>query len=147
MQLVSGKPEAPWRPLEHRGLEPLLEGFRRSGGFVSGDALALMLWPHCAQRVSLVARRIVRRELVHVYWRSEILVPLFQFDPADMVLRHGVRHVLEMLAPAYDDWDIATWFAEPSGWLRGLRPADAIGRDPAEVVEAARADCFLAKAF
>jgi hypothetical protein len=125
----------------------MLQGFRGSGGLVSGDALAAMLRLRCEQPISFVARRIVQRELVHVCWRSEILVPLFQFDPADMALRRGVPHVLEMLAPAYDDWDIAMWFAEPSAWLGGQRPADAIGRDPAGVMEAARADCFLAKGF
>jgi hypothetical protein len=125
----------------------MLEGFRRSGGLVSGDVLAAMLRLQCDQPISSVARRIVQRELVHVWWRRQILVPLFQFDPPDMALRRGVRQVLEMLAPAYDDWNIATWFAAPSAWLDGLRPADVIARDPAEVMEAARADRFLAKGF
>jgi hypothetical protein len=115
------------------------KGFTCSGGLVSGDTLAAMLRPHCDQPISSVARRIVRGELVHLSWHSQILVPLFQFDLSDMSLRNGVRHVIETLAPAHDDWGIATWFAEPSVWLDGQRPADVVGRDPARVMQAARA--------
>ena len=146
MQLASSKSQASRPPSAGRRIEPMLEGFRSSGGLVSGDALAAMLRGCLDQPISTLARRIVGRELVHVCWRSQILVPLFQFDRCDMSLRHGVRDVIETLAPAHDDWDIATWFAEPSVWLRDRRPADVIDRDPAAVMEAARADWFVATA-
>lgn len=35
-------------------------------------------------------------------------------------------------------WTLALWFAAPSGWLDGRRPADVLATDPAAVVEAAR---------
>lgn len=140
MQPSSSKSEASWRPAAAWRIEPMLEGFRGSGGLVAGDVLALMLRPHCDQPISSLARRIVRRELVHVPWHSQILVPLFQFDRPDMSLRHGVLQIIETLAPAFDDWDIASWFAEPSAPLGGHRPADVIARDPIAVMHAARVD-------
>jgi hypothetical protein len=143
MPFVSSHPAVTRRPAAGRRLEPLLEGFRQSGGLVAGDAVAAMLRPHCDQPLSTLARSILRRELVHVCWHTQVLVPLFQFDGREMSLRHGVRQVIEALAPAYDDWDIAAWFAEPSPWLNGQRPADVVGRDPAAVLEAARVDGVL----
>ena len=143
MLLRPTNPDASWRPVSGRCIGPMLEGFRCSGGLVAGDALAEMLRRHCDQPISYLARRIARGELVHVSWRSEILVPLFQFDRSDMSLRHGVRQVIETLAPAYDSWEIATWFAEPSVWLRGHRPANVMDPDPTAVMEAARVDWFL----
>ena len=73
----------------------------------------------------------------------QFLLPAFQFDPMDMAVRCGVRDVIDTLVPLFDDWELASWFARPSEWLDGRRPADAVVRDPAAVLSAARTDRFV----
>jgi len=130
-----------------RCIEPLLHGFRSCGGIVNGDAFAAMLRDRCDQAISVLARRIVRREMVHVPWRSQLLVPLFQFEPLDLSVREGVCTVMQTLAPIYDDWEMASWFAEPNESLGGRRPAELVVQDPDAVIQAARADWFVVQGF
>ena len=72
------------------------------------------------------------------------LLPLLQFDLMDMRLRPEVAAVVGEFTSALDDWELASWFAEPNSWLRGARPVERIGVDHAEVLMAARADRFVA---
>lgn len=53
------------------------------------------------------------------------------------------QQVVETLVPAFDDLDLASWFARPNAWLAGACPADAIAGDLPAVVRAARADRFI----
>jgi hypothetical protein len=128
----------------HNHEQRLIEAFQPSGGLIAGDAMALRLRSRCEQPVSMLARRIVGREVVHIAAGGDIQLPLFQFDPADLSVRVTVRRVIAVLAPVFDDKEIASWFAEPNRWLQGERPADAVLADAPAVLRAARADCFVA---
>jgi hypothetical protein len=128
------------RPRHHAALQ---QGFQRSGGFIGGDALALLMRSRCEQPISLLARQIVQRELIHFRTGCEVHLPLFQFDPCDLTVRHSVQAVIETLRPVLDDQELASWFADPNDWLGGQRPADVIASDPAAALEAARADRFV----
>lgn len=110
---------------------------------MSSNAFAARLRDHHGQAISVLARRIVHREIVHVPWQSQLLVPLFQFDPFDLSVREAVRVVIRTLAPACDDWEPARWFAAPADRLGGRRPADLVAGDPAAVIEAARSGGFV----
>ena len=114
------------------------------GGVASGDEIARMLRPYLTQPLSTLARWIVGRAVVSFSWRERTLVPLFQFNRGDMSIRAGVREALTELAPAFDEWESAAWFIEPNRWLGGAAPADVLGRDLATLVDAARADRFVA---
>ena len=110
----------------------------RQGGLATGDAVARLL--RGPQPLSTLARWIVDRRIVSFSWQSRILVPLFQFEPTTLQPRPGVLDAVAELSPVLDDWALAAWFAEPNAWLGNRRPIDVVVDDPAEVLEAARAD-------
>ncbi len=118
--------------------------YRRTGGLLASDELLCLLRPHADQPISRLARWIVTHQVVSFMWQSNTLLPMFQFDPADMALRAGPREVTLELAGAFDSWDLASWFAQPNAWLQGEAPVDRIVRDQPAVLQAARADRFIA---
>ena len=118
--------------------------FQRIGGLLTGDDLALVLRSSIDQPVSRVAQWIAQRKVVNFVWQAQFLLPTFQFEPASMRPRSKVSDVIAELADVYDDWDIAAWFARPNTWLDEEAPARMIAVDPCAVVQAARADRFVA---
>lgn len=123
----------------------VLHAFRRTGGLVSGDELTFLLRGRTSQPISMLARWIVERRVVNFGWQGEYLLPMFQFDRADMTLRRPVSAVLDEFDGTFDDWDLATWFALPNAWLGNQAPVDVLPLDPHAVLEAARADRFIAR--
>jgi hypothetical protein len=123
----------------------MVDVYRRTGGLVGGAEVALLLRPHSTQPLSLLARWIVTRRLVSYVWQSEILVPLFQFDRHDMSVRRDTSQVVDELADTFDDWELATWFAQSNSWLQGAAPVELIDVDQQAVLQAARADRFVAR--
>jgi acyl-CoA synthetase (AMP-forming)/AMP-acid ligase II len=123
----------------------MVHAYRRAGGLVSSDEVALLLRRRTAQPISLLARWIVARNVVSFEWQLQTLVPLFQFDLSDMSLRCGTAEVIEELSGAFDDWDLARWFAQPNSWLRNAAPVDVIDADQPAVMQAARADRYIAR--
>ncbi len=122
----------------------LQSAFQRSGGLALGDELALFLRSHCDQPVSMLARWIVRREVLSVVWRSQTLIPMFQFDLRRCSVRAGVPETIAELTVAFDDVETITWFAKPNCWLADAAPADVVQGDMSAVLHAARADRFIA---
>lgn len=130
--------------LKARQFEIVQQAFRQHGGLAAGDALELSMRTQCAQPISYLARGIVRRTILSLEWRSQLLIPMFQFDPAGLVVRPSVASVLAHLSDVFDDWELAFWFAQPNVWLQGALPVDIVGRDGGAVYEAALADRFVA---
>ncbi|MDR6858518.1 hypothetical protein [Variovorax guangxiensis] len=140
----------PWEAREVRRAKDLEfaameRAYHRTGGLALGDELAQRLGERLEQPISVVARWIVSRTVLSFGWRSQTLLPLFQFDAKDMSLRPAVADVVRELVDVFDDWELAVWFAQPNGWLRYAAPVDAIGRDPSAVLCAARAERFVAR--
>lgn len=129
---------------DQRQLETMIVAFRASGGVVTGDELALLLRSRQEQPVSLVARWVVRRTIVHFTCRGQTLIPLFQFDPETMLPRASLTCIVRELADAFDDWELGLWFARPNSWLDGETPVNAFRSEPAGVLRAAQADRFIA---
>jgi len=123
----------------------MANAYRRSGGLVSGTEATLLLRRHSTQPLSLLARWIVTRRVVSYTWQSETLVPLFQFERNDMTVRRDTSQVVDELAGAFDDWELASWFAQPNSWLQGAAPVELIDVDQPAVLQAARADRFIAR--
>ena len=121
----------------------LQHAYRSTGGIVTGESLTLLLREQVEQPISLLARWIVNREIVSLGWRGDVWLPVFQFDPAGVV-QPGVRQIIAELSDAFDDWELAEWFAMPNCWLRGESPASAVGIGAPGVLQAARADRFVA---
>jgi hypothetical protein len=119
----------------------MLRAFRRSGG-LAREAEVIDRSQACNSpgwRVDCLTGAIICFE-----WEQRFWLPWFQFDPADMSLRPGPARVIAELAPVFDGWGIATWFAQPNLWLANARPVDLIDECLASVLGAARADRFIA---
>jgi hypothetical protein len=116
------------------------QAFRTAGGVASGDQVAYLLRERIEQPVSVVARWIVGRNVVSYEWRSQAMLPLFQFDLPKATLRPTVADVIHELKDVYADWCLALWFVEPNLWLDGATPLQTIELRPHAVLEAARAD-------
>lgn len=118
--------------------------FRATGGLVSGDRLVDMLRLRLDQPISLLARWIVDRRVISFEARGATWLPLFQFEAEGVDVTDGVQRVIGELRGVFDNWELVQWFAMPNTWLDGASPADAIADYPQAVVQAARADRFVA---
>jgi hypothetical protein len=126
------------------GVPGLPEAFRSSGGVVSTDALMMMLRRRSDQPISLLARWLVDRDVISFKSHGQTLLPTFQFDWLTAAVRPGVIGALAELRGAFEDDEIAAWFAQPNSSLLGDSPVNLIDKEPAAVLEAARIDRFVA---
>jgi hypothetical protein len=132
------------RRVEDHQLIVMEDAFRATGGLVSSNEIARRLRKGSNQPISIVANWIVAREIISLDWQSTTRVPLFQFEPPTMILRPGVTRIIRELSAVFDDWDLALWFATPNAWIFGRTPLEVFDRNERAVLEAARADRFIA---
>jgi hypothetical protein len=126
--------------------------FSSTGGLVSGDDLAELIRHRCevagwlpdSQPVSLVARWIVTRAVLSMDSPWGPMFPLFQFDLPTASLVDAIEPLLNELRPVFDDVELALWFVTPNDWLDGARPVSAMHHSLPAVMQAARADRFVA---
>jgi hypothetical protein len=118
----------------------LLNAYRRSGGLAQAQEVAAMFQSRPDCKVTTLANWIVYRKVICFEWQSKMWLPLFQFDSLDMSPKPGLKQVLEELAPNYDHWALANWFAQPNAWLMQRTPADTFDVDLSAVLDAAHAD-------
>ena len=69
---------------------------------------------------------------------------MFQLDLRDLSLKLAQQPVLAELAPVFDNWSLADWFARPNAWLCDRSPVNVLASNLPAVLEAARADRFIA---
>jgi hypothetical protein len=120
--------------------------YRRHGGIVSADEVVNMLSERDhRQPLSRVARWLVAGSVVSFGWQARAWLPLFQFDPREMGVRPEVTAVIRELSGIFDEWELVSWFASPNTWLGNMAPVAAMTSLPAAVIEAARADRFIAR--
>ena len=128
----------------NRGFVAMLTAYRATGGTARGDDLARMLEDHHRGDFVSLARLVVTGVVFGFEWRHTFWVPMFQFDLRDLSIRPGLPLVLAELRPQFDGWTLAAWFAQPNSWLDDRRPVDLLDSDLSEVLQAARADRFIA---
>lgn len=133
-------PEGDWN---ERELVTMLTAYRPVGGVLSGDDLAAILRSHHPQPISVVARWLVRRSILSFGWRGQALIPLFQFERATMCPRVEALAVIRELKDAFNDWELALWFATPNAWLDNACPVTKVCSEPGAVLRVARADRYI----
>jgi hypothetical protein len=122
----------------------LLNGFRSSGGLQRLSALrATRRDTWSTDVVEALRARVADRSVLGITWNHEAWVPDFQFD-GHGAIRQPAASVFVELAPSYDPWELATWFVTPSTWLQHVRPIDLLELASPRVLEAARADRYVA---
>lgn len=126
------------------GYLAMVQQYRASGGLATGNEVVGLMRGVFDQPVSVLARWIVQREVVCFAWKSEHLLPMFQFELRSMSLLPHLQAILSELVPVFDEWELALWLAQPNSWLQGAAPMDLIGPDSSAVLGAARADRFIA---
>ena len=130
--------------LNRQGFDEMIGVYSASGGTSTADDLAQLLEERNSGSFGNIAKYIVSRDIVSFEWRNHYWIPLFQFDIDDMSIKQGVLKVMQELSPVLDDWTLALWFTEPNVWLNGNRPVYRIDSHISEVLDAARADRFVA---
>lgn len=126
--------------------------FSGTGGLVSGDDLADLIRHRCevagwlpdSEPVSLVARWIVTRSVISLDSPWGPMFPLFQFDLPTASVVDAMAPLLAELTRVFDDVELALWFVTPNDWLGGARPVHAMQHSLPAVLQAARADRFVA---
>jgi hypothetical protein len=123
----------------------LLDAYRPSGGLARAQEMLELFMHRGGPDTATVARWMVRREVLCLDWHAQSWMPVFQFGVANMAPLPQLAPVLAELNPVYPPWALMAWFAQPNPWLEGERPADVLVSDAAGVLNAARADRFVAK--
>jgi hypothetical protein len=130
--------------VEDRQLAAMSCGFQRHGGLATADEVVRLIRRRSDQPISVLARWIVDRDVVHFAWQGATLLPLFQFDRYRMLLNPIVLRVVRELRDAFDDWEIALWFVTPNASTNGVAPVDAFESNPSAALAAARTARFVA---
>jgi hypothetical protein len=123
----------------------MLGAYRCSGGLARVDEVVTLLEGAGHPAVATLARWIVDCSVIGFEWEAQTWLPWFQFGAADHVPGPALRAVIAELHSAYDGWELAHWFARPNSALAGCAPVDRIVHDADAVLQAARADRFIAK--
>jgi hypothetical protein len=80
------------------------------------------------------------------HWHNALWIPMFQLDSSGLQIAPGPQRVVAELSQSFDGWRLASWFVQPNSWLASRTPIDCLGSCLKEVLDAARADYFVATA-
>lgn len=122
----------------------LLDAYRPSGGLARTQETLDRFMRRDGPDVVTMARWVAQREVVYLDWNGRGWLPNFQWDPVNMVPLPQLAPVLLELNAVYSHWALAAWFAQPNPWLEDERPADVLVSRAGDVLNAARADRFVA---
>ena len=134
----------PDEPGRHQPFFAVQEALRGKGGLARADDLARLL--EDCRHVDFIglAKLMVSGAIFSFEWGGSHWIPMFQFNLADLTVKPAARSVLAELNTTFDGWSLAEWFTQPNDWLAGRPPIDVIDSDLPVVLDAARADRFIA---
>ena len=136
-----GRPDEPG---SHQPFFAVQEALRGKGGLARADDLARLL--EDCRHVDFIglAKLMVSGAIFSFEWGGAHWIPMFQFNLADLTVKPAARSVVAELNTTFDGWSLAEWFTQPNDWLAGRTPVDLIDSDLPVVLDAARADRFIA---
>ena len=131
-------------PGRHQPFFAVQEALRGKGGLARADDLARLL--EDCRHVDFVglAKLMMSGAIFSFEWGGAHWIPMFQFNLADLSVKPAAQSVLTELNMTFDGWALAEWFTQPNDWLAGRLPVDVIDSDLPVVLDAARADRFIA---
>ncbi len=112
--------------IEDWQFQPLVQGFRRSGGLCVEDELLQILRHKVSQPISVLARWIVDQRILSFTWRGHRWIPMFQFDEETMTPRPECEAIVRELRTVFDELELATWFVTPNASLGGAAPVENV---------------------
>jgi hypothetical protein len=133
------------RAPDERLFVALCAAYAPFGGVACGEDLGRLLAdfrPRLAE--PSLARLMADKEVFFFRWRNAAWLPLAQFRLRDLTIDDSMWQASHELGEHHDGWETAAWFVCPNDWLHGQRPVDLVDRDLDAVLQAARADRFVA---
>ena len=118
--------------------------YRKSGGLARVHEVAERFHECGSPDPSRLDQWIERREVICFHWREQAWLPWFQFNRFELAPHRQLQPVFAELNPVFDGWELGTWFARPNAWLGDRLPVHAVMADLPAVLDAARADRFIA---
>lgn len=118
--------------------------YRARGGIARADDLGRLLADHGPGTFISMAKLFADEEIFGFEWRGSLWVPMFQFALGDLSMKPEPRRVRAELGEEFDGWTVSAWFVEPNVWLAQQRPIDLLETGLGAVLDAARADRFVA---
>ena len=135
---------APRLNAERQQFAQMLESYRNHGGLARVQEVLALFQRSGGPDVATFARWIVQRDVICFEWQDQTWFPWFQLNRLDMAPHPRLGLVFAELAPVYDHWELAYWFAQPNPWLVDCTPVQTLASDLSAVLYAARADRFIA---
>jgi hypothetical protein len=128
--------------VDQQEFDAMNQAFRPYGGFASCDEVMRRLRSVSVRPRATLTRWIVSRSVVNVSRCDDTLLPAFQFDLERMSARPACARVIDELACAFDDREVAMWFATSNAWLNHAVPVRLLASDEFAVLQAAWVDRF-----
>ena len=125
----------------------MLDAYRNSGGLCCARELQEVFARSTevgGPDVAVLNGWITQREVICFNWQANAWLPWFQFNRLGMTPHPQLRPILQELNTVYDPWEIGCWFARPNPWLADCTPVDALLAHLPDVLQAARAERFIA---
>ena len=118
--------------------------YEDAGGIGRGDEIARLLADHGPGTFVSLEQLVADEEIFGFDWDGFLWLPMFQFAMRDLAIEVAPRQVRAELGDEFDGWALSAWFVEPNVWLANRRPVDLMGPRLGAVLQAARADRFVA---
>ena len=122
----------------------LAVAYKSSGGIFRAEDLVRLATLGNGQGRAELIDQITSGSVLSFQWRQSYWVPIFQFESGSAVQKNCAREVIRELADTFNDWEKVVWFIQPNAWLGGGQPLVLMEHQLPEVVDAARADKFVA---
>lgn len=137
-------PKPTWIDVEYLSL---MRAYRSHGGIARMRELVDGAASRSELSRQTVESWLSNAEAFSFSWSNDCWIPLFQFDPATSRPLPPIQAICKELSPLFDGWSIARWFVEENSLLRHGKPIDLVAMNCDLVLQAARADHFIAKGF
>ncbi len=122
----------------------MLEAFRSTGGIARADEISHRFRRFSGPDPATLRDWIDSRTVLCFDWNDASWMPWFQFNRHTLQPHPQLAPLLAELATVFDPWETASWFTQPSPWIGGKAPIDRLLQDLPGVLDAARADRFVA---
>ncbi len=122
----------------------MLNSYQTTGGIARIEEVVELFKRREGPSIKVLAAWIERRQVICFKWRLDIWLPWFQFHCIDLVPHPQLSPIFAELTSVFDAWEMANWFARHNAWLGGRTPVGTLVTDLPAVLNAARADRFIA---
>lgn len=127
----------PLRRRDDVALIRMIDSYGVRGGLASPEGIVTLMRPFWRQPISMLAKWIIGRRVVSFSWRSQMMIPVFQFVRPRMTPNQVIADCALAFGDLTDDEGFAAWFVRPSASLDLRMPVDLLGMDPGAVIGAA----------